>query len=75
MPTPYISIVSPVYKGAEMVAELVARVSEACQTLTEDFEIILVDDASPDHAWNFQSPSSLRVCSTAKIKKTVSFML
>lgn len=51
MSTPYISIVSPVYKGAEMVAELVARVSEACQTLTEDFEIILVDDASPDHAW------------------------
>jgi len=51
MSTPYISIVSPVYKGAEMVAELVARVSEACQSLTEDFEIILVDDASPDHAW------------------------
>jgi len=49
--TPHISIVSPEYKGARMVEELVERIKKSVSTITEDFEIILVNDASPDNTW------------------------
>lgn len=49
---PHISIVSPEYKGATMVAELVRRIKESVCPITEDFEIILVNDASPDNTWS-----------------------
>ena len=45
------SIVSPVYKGEKMVHELVKRISETVNKITEDFEIILVNDYSPDKSW------------------------
>ena len=48
---PHISIVSPVYKGEKMVAELVRRNVESVGALTDDYEIILVNDASPDNSW------------------------
>lgn len=47
----HISIVSPEYKGEKMVAELVHRIVESVSTITEDYEIILVNDASPDNTW------------------------
>lgn len=46
-----ISVVSPVYRGDKMVAELVRRNVEALSTITDDYEIILVNDASPDNSW------------------------
>ena len=49
---PHISIVSPEYKGAKMVQELVDRIATSVSTITEDWEIILVNDASPDDTWN-----------------------
>ena len=48
---PHISIVSPVYRGEKMVAELVRRNVESVTTITDDYEIILVNDASPDNSW------------------------
>ena len=51
MNKPIISVVSPVYKGEKMVSELVRRNVEALKTITEDYEIILVNDASPDESW------------------------
>ena len=48
---PYISIVSPVYRGEKMVAELVRRNVESVSSITDDYEIILVNDASPDNSW------------------------
>jgi dolichol-phosphate mannosyltransferase len=50
MPTK-ISIVSPEYKGAAMVPELVRRIKESVTPISEDFEIILVNDASTDNTW------------------------
>ena len=47
-----ISVVSPVYRGEKMVGELVRRVSESVRTITDDYEIILVNDASPDNSWS-----------------------
>ena len=46
------SIVSPVYKGEEMVTELVSRIEQSVSKITERFEIILVNDASPDNSWS-----------------------
>ena len=47
----HISIVSPVYRGEKMVAELVRRNVESVSAITDDYEIILVNDASPDNSW------------------------
>ena len=49
---PQISIVSPVYRGEKMVGELVRRNVESVSTITDDYEIILVNDASPDKSWD-----------------------
>ena len=49
---PHISIVSPEYKGEAMVQALVERLSSSLSPITEDFEIILVNDASPDNTWD-----------------------
>lgn len=49
---PHISIVSPVYRGEKMVAELVRRNVESVSAITDDYEIILVNDASPDNSWD-----------------------
>ena len=49
---PLISIVSPVYRGEKMVEELVHRNVESLGTITDDYEIILVNDASPDDSWD-----------------------
>ena len=48
---PLISIVSPEYKGELMVDALVSRIKQALSPITEAFEIILVNDASPDNTW------------------------
>ena len=41
MSSPYISIVSPVYRGEKMVAELVWRNVESVSTITDEYEIVL----------------------------------
>lgn len=48
---PLISVVSPVYQGEKMVEELVQRISQSVGSITQDYEIILVNDASPDCSW------------------------
>lgn len=48
---PLISVISPEYKGEKMVSELVRRNIAALSSITENFEIILVNDASPDNSW------------------------
>jgi len=49
---PEISIVSPVYRAEGMLAELVGRITAALEALGVDFEIILVEDGSPDRSWD-----------------------
>lgn len=49
---PHISIVSPEYRGEKMVKELVDRIATSVSTITENWEIILVNDASPDDTWS-----------------------
>lgn len=49
---PTISVVSPVYGCAGCLEELVDQLASALSTLHLSFEVILVDDASPDGAWS-----------------------
>jgi len=43
-----ISVVTTLYKSAPYIGEFVERTRSALKTLTDDYELILVDDGSPD---------------------------
>lgn len=47
-----ISIVSPVYNAENIVSLLVQRIVSAVAPLTNEFEIVLVEDGSPDRSWD-----------------------
>lgn len=46
-----ISVISPVYKGEKMLNELVSRIKNSVEMFTDEYEIILVNDCSPDNSW------------------------
>lgn len=46
-----LSIISPVYGAEKILEELVHRIEQSVSKITNDFEIILVEDASPDNSW------------------------
>ncbi len=48
---PLISIVVPVYKAESCLDELYRRLVAALQTITPDFEIVLVEDCGGDRSW------------------------
>ncbi len=47
----YISIVTPAYRCSESLRELHKRVVSELEKLTDKFEIIMVNDGSPDNDW------------------------
>ena len=51
VPSPLFSVVSPVYRAAGLVDELVQRIQASLAPITENYEIILVDDCGPDDSW------------------------
>ena len=48
---PEISIISPVYRAEKIVDELVQRIRNTLQGMAVTYEIILVEDGSPDKSW------------------------
>lgn len=46
-----ISIVSPVYRAEKTLPILVSEIDKVSEKMGVDYEIILVDDRSPDHSW------------------------
>lgn len=46
-----LSVVVPVYGSDYVLAELHQRVVATLEKITPNFELILINDASPDHAW------------------------
>jgi len=48
---PGISVVVPVYKSEAILPDLVQRLSQALPSLAEEYELILVNDCSPDRSW------------------------
>lgn len=51
-PTVALSVVSPVYLAEDCLRELYARLVHALTPAVASFEIVLVDDASPDNSWS-----------------------
>jgi len=49
--TTEISVVVAEYRGASMMDELLERIRISLEPLTPDYEIILVNDCSPDDTW------------------------
>jgi polyisoprenyl-phosphate glycosyltransferase len=48
---PLISVVIPVYKAENCLDELYRRLSRALETITPNFEIVLVEDCGGDKSW------------------------
>ena len=66
---PFFSIISPVYKAEKILDKLVEEIQIAMNQLNQPYEIILVDDRSPDQSWEvmkvlsqkFQEVKSIRL--------------
>jgi dolichol-phosphate mannosyltransferase len=48
---PEIAVIVPVYNGRPMLRELCSRLTRSLSGITQDFVIVLVDDAAPDNPW------------------------
>ena len=46
-----ISVISPVYKADKIVNKLCSELIKNLRQITNNFEIILIDDCSPDESW------------------------
>jgi len=60
-----ISIISPVYKADDCILELYNRLVSNAEKITEDFEIILVEDGGSDNSWEIIKQISV---SDARVK-------
>lgn len=68
-----ISVISPVYKSEKIVDELVRRVSEELIQLTENYEIILIEDCGGDNSWEKIEENCLRNDKVKGIKLSRNF--
>ena len=57
---PLFSIISPVYGASASLRELVQRIKASVETLTDNYEIILVEDHGPDTSWEIIE----KICAT-----------
>lgn len=48
---PHISVVTPVYGCSKCLSSLSVRLNKVLSTINKDYEIIMVNDASPDESW------------------------
>lgn len=51
MKTHFISIISPVYQAEKNLDELIFQIEKEILAITDSYEIILVEDHSPDNSW------------------------
>ena len=66
---PHISFVSPVYKAEHILEKLVIEIEKVMKVIDQPFEVILVDDRSPDNGWevikklskDYESVKSIRL--------------
>lgn len=49
--SPFISVVIPVYQAERILPVLCERLTASLASLHRTYEVILVDDRSPDHSW------------------------
>jgi dolichol-phosphate mannosyltransferase len=48
---PHLSVVTPVYRAEGCLEELYRRLVAAISGITQDFEIVMVEDCGGDHSW------------------------
>jgi glycosyltransferase involved in cell wall biosynthesis len=48
---PHLSVISPVYGCVDLLPELCNQLDQHLSSITKNYEVILVNDASPDGAW------------------------
>ena len=48
---PDLSIVVPVYRSEDCLEALIEAVAEALNPTNRDYEVVLVNDCSPDNSW------------------------
>jgi glycosyltransferase involved in cell wall biosynthesis len=51
-PLPTVSVVVPVYRSEAILSDLVQRLSQTLPSFANDYELILVNDSSPDRSWD-----------------------
>ena len=47
-----LSVVVPVYRSEEILPELVERLQPVLSRITAAYELVLVNDSSPDQSWD-----------------------
>lgn len=52
MPRMNLSVVVPIYRGEPFIERLVTDLSRVLPAFTEEYEILLIDDGSPDNSWS-----------------------
>lgn len=69
---PNASVIIPVYNGEDTITQLTERLLKVLPDLFDSYEIILVDDCSPDNSWNVikslqsANPETVRVIHLAR---------
>jgi glycosyltransferase involved in cell wall biosynthesis len=63
----FISIISPVYKSEFIIDELINQIDKNIKIITSEYEIILVDDCSPDNSWD----KIIKICNNFNYVKGV----
>lgn len=71
--TPHISIVSPVYRAENIIEKLVYEIMEVVYQLDVNYEIILVDDRSPDNSWEVMKQLSTKFPEVKSIRLSRNF--
>ncbi len=71
--SPKISIVSPVYRAEKIVESLVTEIQNTMQKMNLSYEIVLVDDRSPDNSWQEMKSLSARFDTVKSIRLSKNF--
>lgn len=70
---PHVSIVSPVYRAEKMLHKLVSEIQNVMGELKLSYEIILVDDRSPDNSWQVMNELSQQFPEVKSIRLSRNF--
>jgi dolichol-phosphate mannosyltransferase len=65
---PHLSIVSPVYRAEGIVEKLILEIRKSMTALDKSYEIILVDDRSPDGGWEVMKKLSKQFAEVKSIR-------
>ena len=70
---PFISIISPVYRAEKIVDKLVSEIQKTMVVINVSYEIILVDDRSPDNSWEVMKIQSAQFPEVKSIRLSRNF--